>query len=264
MSLADAAPMQLSLEPVAGDKKKFEYVLRPAGESYPDWRPVLGARIVVTDYASPKQGTLAGLMLARNLRALADATQCVGGPQLWPTQDIDIYNIPSELLDVAAIVVANSPVCHTPEGVRSSQGFVMGFVSFKQNAFYSMCWHTRADVAVVMTFSRSACTCLEWWTDSREKSGRILMVTPAWFDTYRPRLWFSNGLAPHADAADTMVAVFLPAKLIPGICWIKGKMDVAASIVNWISFQPKKTIVTLGTYTAELEVDLLGALRRNR
>ena len=251
--------MQLSLEPVAGDKKKFEYVLRPAGESYPDWRSVpldrVGAQIVVTDYASPKQGTLAGHMLAKNLEALADATQCVGGPQRWPVQEINIFDIPSELRDIAAIIVANSPVCHKG---------LMGSVSFKQNAFYSMCWHTGADVAVVMTFSRSTCTCLEWWTDSRETSGRILMVTPAWFDTYRPRLWFSNALAPLADAADTMAAVFLPAKLIPGICWIKGKMDVAASIVNWIAFQPKKTIVTLGTYTAELEVDLLGALRRNR
>ena len=268
--LADAAaPLQLALEPVPGRKKKFEYVFRPVGRSYPDWRSRavnrVGAQICVTDWASPDHGTPAGCMLARNLLALADATYIrYGGQQRWPVQEVDIFKIPQEYLQIAGVVVANSPARHARESERSSQGFVVGYVDLKQNAFYSMCWQTTADVAVVMTFSLQACSCLNWWTDPREQSGRILMVTPAWFDTYRPRLWLSNELAPLADSADTMVAVFVPTKFIPGVRWVADKIDVAVSIANWISLQPKKTIVTLGTHTAELELDLLGALRRNR
>ena len=127
--------------------------------------------------------------------------------------------------------VGASPAGHRPEEGQCSTGCS----SFKEDVFYSMCWQTRAfpDLVVVMTFSHSDCERLEWWTDKSEASGRILMVSPAWFREYRPRRWRpSNALTLQADANDTMVAVFIPATRIAGICWTGGKMDLAASIAN--------------------------------
>ena len=212
----------------------------------------VGIRMLVTDFASPQLHSVAGRALEQNMAVL----QGLGSPQSWPKQDINVFDIPSVYLDVAAVVVAGSPAGHNPEGGRTPTGYV----SFKQEAFYSMCWQSRADVAVVMTFSLSACRRLEWWTDKDEKSGRILMVTPAWFKTYRPQKGLSAELTPLADTPDTMVALYLPAKLIPDICWTAGKMDVAASIANWMLERPQDTILTLAAYTADLEMDLLTAL----
>ena len=224
--------------------------------------PEISWPIVITDYKSPKKDTIAGRALENNMAILAR----YGSPQSWPTQHIDVFHIPQEYLDVAAVLVAGSPAGHGPEGGRSSQGHV----EFKQDAFYSMCWQTPASVAVVMTFSASACPRLEWWTDSHDKTNRILMVSPAWFHSYRPRKGLAAELTTLADTADTMVALYLPAALVPSICWtdpgaemgVPSKVNVAASIANWYrhTHAPRNTILTLAAYTSELECDLLDAL----
>jgi len=242
-------PMQLVLKPVGFDKKRFEYEFNAVDDSPPVHR--FCARIFVTDYMSPSPTTFAGKLLQGNMKRFYDS----GSAQVWPKQGIDIFQIPSELLVVAAVVVAASPAGHRPEEGQCSTGCS----SFKEDAFYSMCWQTRAfpDLVVVMTFSHSDCERLEWWTDRSEASGRILMVSPAWFRAYRPRRWKpSNELTLQADANDTMVVLFIPATRIAGICWTGGKMDLAASIANWSNRRHEKLIVTLASHTAELEVHL--------
>jgi hypothetical protein len=216
-----------------------------------------GARIVATDLCSPEPESIAG----RALRTNMDMLQLAGSPQAWPEQHVSVFDIkPAYLADSfgVRVILAGSPAGHYPTGARSCDGVRTDHKSFKQDAFYSMCWQTSAEVAVVMTFSASACGRLEWWTTNEETSGRILMVAPAWFRYYRPRLGLACELTPLADSPDTMVALYLPARLIPNICWEVGKVDVAASIAAWI--RPTEKILTLGAYTAELEVDLLFAL----
>lgn len=219
--------------------------------------------IVITDFASPRKDTIAGHELVGNMRNFAR----YGSPQSWPIQEVDIYNIPKLYLDAAEVLIAGSPAGHTPDGGRT----VATHVRFKQNAFYSMQWQTPACVAVLMTFSLSACPELDWRTDNRDKTGRVLIVSPAMFRTYKPRKGLATELTRLSDTEDTMVAMYLPGPLIPLIKWtdvtgdvgIKAKVDVAASIANWRKHHPhaiRDTILTLSAYTGELETDLLAAL----
>ena len=133
LALTVKVPMQLWLKPVGFDKTRFEYELNPVDDSPPVSQRV-GARLFVTDYISPSAETRVGLLLKENMQRLHGS----GSPQFWPKQKIDLFEIPSAYVDVAAVVVAGSPAGHRPEGGQCSTGCA----SFKQDVFYSMCWRT--------------------------------------------------------------------------------------------------------------------------
>ena len=94
---------------------------------------------------------------------------------------------------------------------------------------------------------------MEWWT--RPDEPRMLMVLPAWFATYRPRLGLADTLATLADESDTMMALCLPADMAQVLIWKNGKLDGAASIRRWMGTSGR--LVTFGAYTAELELDIV-------
>ena len=174
-----------------------------------------------------------------------------------PKQNISAFDIPDDLKEGVAVFVCGSPAGHDPDNNRLSSS--ANNITFKQEIFYSMQWHTDSKTAVVMTYCGASCPGLVWW--SLNKPTRALVVTPAHFDRYRPR----RGLADSHDElghdngqpADTMVALYIPRWMAQTFCWAEdGKLDVSRSIRTWLGNEGR--LLTFGAYTAELELDIIG------
>ena len=217
---------------------------------------MLGTRIVPTDMASPGPETLAGEQLEANMLRLRQE----GCSLSRPLQQISALEIPQDLKEGTAVFLAGSPAGHDPANRRFAAGCQADNRRFKQNVFYSMCWNTPPQSGVAMTFSESACGRLEWWSIPGEQPPRVLMVVPAWFATYRPRLGLADSLEELADEPDTMLALYAPPTMVQDMCWNQGRLDAAATIVSWLGAAGR--LVTFAAYAAELEVDILLAASR--
>ena len=80
---------------------------------------------------------------------------------------------------------------------------------------------------------------------------------PAWFRSYRPSQGLADnneGLAVDPESPDTMVAIFAPAAFMTKLQWRGEELDMAATVLNWLSQSGK--LVTFGAFTAELELDI--------
>ena len=132
---------------------------------------VPASRIIMTDLKSPGLDTPAGKVLGENMNRL----RSLGLYQMWPTQNIDGFDIPRELTKESAIIFAGSPACQDVDGNRTTHA---RFKNFKENMFYSICFQTREkNIAVMMTYSRSGNGRLEFWTDPQD--GRVTLWTKA-------------------------------------------------------------------------------------
>ena len=134
----------------------------------------------------------------------------------------------------------------------------MVHVRFKEEVFYSLCYATPRDSAVVMTYSNGACGRLEFWTLPDTYPPRTLVVAPAWFAHYRPRRGLANTLDALADVSDTMVAMYLPAPFAASLRYKEDKLDCSATISAWLSGDERR-IVSFSCYTGELEADICQA-----
>ena len=181
----------------------------------------------------------------------------LGCPTGWPRQDVSAFAIPEDLLVNTAVFLAGSPANHDPDSNRIEGQPMTNNVDFKSQVFYSMCWSTPSDSVVAMTWSLSACRPhLEWWTD---RSDRVLMVAPAFFRSYQPRMGIAGSDATLSDESDTMISLYVPPKMMPCLRWVKdGKIDAAATIAQFMH-SPDGRLVTFGAYTAELELDVVSA-----
>ena len=150
------------------------------------------------------------------------------------------------------------PAGHDPFNVPLDQDTASGNVRFKEEVFYSLCYATPPDSAVVMTYSNGACGRLEFWTLPDTYPPRTLVVAPAWFAHYRPRRGLANTLDTLADVPDTMVAMYLPAPFAASLRYKADKLDCSATISAWLSHD-KRRLVSFGCYTAELEADICRA-----
>ena len=224
-----------------------------AGAAHFAMPAMLGARITVTDMVSPEPETLAGQQLELNMRCLRD----VGSVQERPLQMVSAFEVPPALKDGTAVFLAGSPAGHDPANRRFSEQSHADNVTFKQQVFYSLCWNMPRESVVAMTFSASACGRMEWWSLPEEQPPRVLMVLPAWFAIYRPRLGLADTLQELADEPDTMLAVYAPPCMAQRLQWHEERLDAAATIVAWMGHCGR--LVTFGAYTAELEVDIAGA-----
>lgn len=214
----------------------------------------LAARLTLTDMRSPGPETVAGQELAQNLLRLAG----LGGSGAHPAQRVSLFEIPSALLETHTVFLAGSPANHDPDNERFPSGPCLDNVSFKEAGFYSMCYATPPHSAVMMTYSRAACgRRLEFWTLPDETPGRALLVLPAWFSRYRPRLGRKDTLEPLADDPDTSVAIYAPPSFLADLVLREGQLDVAATVARWLG--PERRLLTFGAYTAELEVDIASA-----
>ena len=98
---------------------------------------------------------------------------------------------------------------------------------------------------------------LEWWSVLQPYPARTFMVAPAWFRSYRPSHGLAEnnrGLAEDPGNPDTMVAIFAPASFMTKLQWRGEELDMAATVLNWLSQSGK--LVTFGAFTAELELDI--------
>jgi hypothetical protein len=214
----------------------------------------LAARLIITDMVSPAVGSLAGVELGERMAKLRD----LGCPQSWPRQEVSALAIPADLHKGTKVFVAGSPANHDPDNGRFHGQSTADNVRFKQEVFYSMCWNTCDEAAVVVTYSSSACGRMEYWTVPEP---RVLIVAPAHFATYRPRKELSSSLEELADDDDTMAAMLLPAGLVRKLAWRGDAVDVAASVARWCA--DGGSVVTFGAYTVELELDLASVAPEN-
>ena len=217
-------------------------------------------QICITDMISPGGNTVAGRKLQENMDELR-VLGCTNQDQV--TQNVSAMNIPEKLKIGTKVFLVGSPADHDPDG-NGHADQCGGCRKFKEDIFFSMCWHTPAHTACLMTYSQRACTVagegyakgLVWWTVLQEYPARTFMLAPAWFQSYRP----SYGLADSVDILtdsvnpDTMVAIFAPASFMPKLQWNGEVLDVAATVIAWLSESGK--LVTFGAYTAELELDI--------
>ena len=208
--------------------------------------------LVLTDMVSPDAHTLAGAELQANLQRLR-----AGGYQVPPPlQSVSAFDVPDSLIQGTAVFLLGSPAGHDPHGGRLKQHSRANNKRFKEQVFYSMCYQTPPSSALVMTYSASACGRMEFWTAPDEDPMRSLMVCPAWFQRYQPRLGLADSLGALADAPDTMVAMYIPASRAAKLAWNNERLDVAATIRGWLGVGQR--LVTFGCYTAELEADIMG------
>ena len=220
--------------------------------------PVRRFDVIVTDMESPNITTPAGIQLQANMEELRKL-KCTTDKR--PRQNVSVFKIPQPLLQEAKVFIVGSPANHNPDN-RPLPGQEEGSkLKFKQNVFYSMCWYTPTNSAALMTFSLGACTrgerSLEWWT----VPGRTFMLAPAWFRWYRPSRGLADcieRLAEDPENPDTMIAIFAPEAFMKKLQWRDEpdalKLDVAATVLNWLGESGK--LVTFGAYTAELELDI--------
>ena len=110
---------------------------------------------------------------------------------------------------------------------------------------------------MALTYSASACKDIMWWAVNENYPPRIMIVLPAWFETYRPRQGLADTLDELADEEDTMLALYVPASFVPMLRWRDGRLDASATCAAWLG--DKGRLVTFGAYTGELEVDVMSA-----
>lgn len=220
----------------------------------------LACCLVPIDMTSPDPCTLAGGQLANRMKLLIRA----GCRYHHPMQQVSALTVSRNLLQAASVVVAGSPTNRDSENNVASDDSKSGSVRFKEEAFYSLCWGTGSDTLVVLTYSASACGCLEYWLNKYEDD-RVLVVGRAWFALCRPRCGAADyvdrvGHCQSCGPPDTMVAMYAPPRLmgLMASCWnLQGQLDVAAVIRKWMC-SSQGTLLTFATYTAELEVDVCG------
>ena len=210
--------------------------------------------LTMTEMFQLSHDSAAARELAQNLQTMARLCGTDEAPEVQHGVDI-MDKRHDELLSTASCVLAGSPAPRDPVGLRGSQLSPTDNVSFKENAFYSLCWRTTADTVVAMTWSLSACGRLDFWTDG-PCSLRCLIVARATFDTYRPRRGLDNELSCLADEEDTMLALFLRPDLLDYLVLKKGVLDGAASLAALASLG-KQHLVTYSCYTCELELDVV-------
>ena len=209
---------------------------------------------------SPGRNTAASVRMEENMNELRELG-CTQQEQVH--QNVSAMNIPTHLKSGTKVFLVGSPTDHDPDGHRHGNQ-CGGNIKFKEDIFFSMCWGTPYDTACVMTYSQSACTVpaepfdkgLVWWTVLQEYPARTFMLAPAWFQSYRPSFGLAESLDLLTDAVnpDTMVAIFAPASFMPKLQWHGEALDVAATVIAWLSESGK--LVTFGAYTAELELDI--------
>ena len=171
-----------------------------------------------------------------------------------------LFQAPTDLKTGTTVFLAGSPANHDPENKRIEGESYANKVGYKQQIFYSLCWNTPADSAVALTYSASACEGIEWWSVNEAYPPRVMMVVPAWFKTYRPRLGLADTLGELADEADTMLALYMPASFVPLLLWRDGRLDASATFAAWLG--DEGCIVSFASYTGELEVDVMSAAHR--
>lgn len=213
----------------------------------------LGSRFVITDMVSPGPESVAGIELERNMLRLRKE----GYSGNTPLQGVSALNIPERLKENVAVFLAGSPANHDPRDKHLGES-TPSKVRFKEQVFYSMCWYTPETSAVAMTFSVNACGRMEFW--SLPTMSRVLMLTPAWFGTYRPRRGLDHTMEALADEEDTMLALYVPVAMVQKMRWRGDKLDAAASILAFMGANGR--LLTFGAFTAELEVDILSAASR--
>jgi hypothetical protein len=215
-------------------------------------------QLTITDMLSPAPDTMGGRELASNLNKLADLG-CSGAP---PLQHVSLFRIPAEHLNTHTIFLAGSPANHDPMGDRFPYEPNLDSVAYKECGFYSMCHSTPPDTAVVMTYSPSAGgRHMEFWTLPEQVPERALLVLPAWFHNYRPRMGCRTTLRSITDDQDTFVAIYAPPVFVQDLIFSvthPGKLSVATTIARWLG--PNLKLISFGAYTAELEVDIAQAL----
>ena len=186
--------------------------------------------------------------------------QNMGCTQTWPRQGVSAFAVPADLKTNTAVFVTGSPANHDPANKRIKDESSTNNVEFKQEIFYSLCWNTPADSVVALTYSASACADIMWWTVNATYPPRSMMVLPAWFQTYRPRKGLADTLEKLADEDDTMVALYVPASLVPMLHWRDDRLDVSATLLAMLG--DKGRLVTFGAYTNELEFDVVSAAHK--
>ena len=223
--------------------------------------PIRMFEMILTDMTSPSPSTASGQVLRTNMDALRKLKYT---DQQEPRQNVSALDIPEELKNEGTVFLVGSPANHDPDRNRHAGQFG-GNITFKQDVFFSMCWNTPPRTAVVMTFSQSACTFkkdgadkgLEWWTVLQPDPLRTFMLSPAWFQSYQPSQGYSENndvLAADRENPDTMVAIFAPAAFARQVQWRDERLDVAATVLAWLSHSGK--LVSFGAFTAELELDI--------
>jgi hypothetical protein len=215
---------------------------------------MIGSRIYLTDMASPSSTTLAGQHLEQNMSYLRDA----GITQEQPVQMVSALDVPSDLKHGTIVYLAGSPANHDPDNNRFPDVSRSNNSIFKEEVFYSLCWNTPKESAVAMTYSARACSRLEFWTLPHEDPPRALMVLPAWFATYRPRLGLADTHMELTDGSHTMMAIYAPVCMAKQLQWLEGRIDAAATILAWMA-QRDGRLLTFASYTAELEADIVRA-----
>ena len=169
--------------------------------------PSVASRITLTDKRALDPNSVAGKALKNNLAVLTK----LGGSGELPRPDISVFNVPAELNNPNTIFLVGSPAGNG-QGIQHTDAEPhLDNVSFKECAFYSLCYHTPPESGVMMTYSPSACgRGMEYWTLLGEKEGRAMVVLPAWFALYRPSFGFSDSLKRLAEVPDTAVAMYVP------------------------------------------------------
>ena len=207
--------------------------------------------VVLTDMVSPPPSSTAGAELATNLMKIKQSGVTVHGPR----QKVSAFLVPGDLLSDTCVFLIGSPAGHDPFNVPLDQDTASGNVRFKEEVFYSLCYATPPDSAVVMTYSNGACGRLEFWTLLDTYPPRTLVVAPAWFAHYRPRRGLADALHVLADEPDTMLAMNLPAPFAASLRWKEDKVDGSATISGWLSGPSR--LVSFACYTGELEAEIL-------
>ena len=229
-----------------------------------DRQKSVACRMTLTDVIALDPASTAGAVLRSNLAVLAH----LGGSGMPPKTGISVFDVPGELKTPGTILLVGSPAGNGQGIRRTDADPKLDNVSFKEAAFYSLCFHTPPDSAVVMTYSPSACRRrLEFWTLPEEEHPRALLVLPAWFARYVPRIGHPDSVEPLATVPDTMVAIYVPPLWLqgPSLSWraeppgAENRLDVAATIINWLVAVETRRIVSFATYTAELEADIATA-----
>ena len=216
-------------------------------------------RLLLTDFTSPAEDSKAGRALAMNLKRLKDA----GFAEIGVKQNVDAMALPDDLKTDVALYLLGSPAPHDPTNNTTQPDTPnVDNVRFKDNVFNKLCWESAHDAAVVMTHAASACGRLEFWTlpHDHEPPTRILVVAPAYFSQYKPRRGHQHTLQrlSYTDSDDTMVAMYLPSKMMATLQYRDFQIDVAASIRAWTRPRPDPTprVITFGAFTAELEANI--------
>ena len=167
-----------------------------------------------------------------------------------PIAGVDGFDLPTNMVAEADVIVAGSPHGHGPSGTKYTQDASR---QFKQNFFFSLQHQTRYEQTVVVTYAPKATGRLELWADPPHR--RVLLRTNAYFRSYRPRRGINADMTMlSVSADDTAVVMLVPQDRMHLLVWRGDALDVSASIVRLLGTQGR--MLSLATYTAELELDI--------